>query len=865
MRKSLKLLLCLVLTSTNLIAQISEGGKPHSFNFNNLKSSLSLPTVTLKTMDTVLLLAEDQLKPVPFRYAVFEDTLINLKTAGKSDLIPGKGRIWRLRIYSSQAKSMQIIFSKYKLPAGASVFTYTENHTQVNGAFTRKNMHKDSTFILADFPGNSMIVEYFEPENPEFNGEIIIGSLSQAYKEFLDTKSYDYYLNINCPAGKDAQLEKHAACKITFNSGSYSYKCSGSLINNARNDGTPYFLTAHHCISQSDEASTLVAYFNYENAGCEGPEMTPVTLTGSSLLTTADSSDYTLLLLNSTPPDYAQPYYAGWDVNDIATQYVYSIHHPMGLSKKIAIDYDTIFSNPDEMTWEGGGPPSPPFSHWVVDFDNGITDRGSSGSPLFNRQKQIIGQLHGSYENFDFFGKLSFSWNNKPAGYPLMSDFLDPDHTGISKLDGYSPATNPPDAFFTVPTYQVCLNAPVVLEDYSVFGPYERNWVITPSTYIFTDGTSKVSARPVVEFESAGIYTVSLTISNAAGADSMRLLNAALAGNTIDVSVNSNPADEICQCDFKQLQFVASGADTYSWNIVPKDTNKVEFITVSMDSALIRPVSGFAPDSGYIFNIETVGIHGTCVDTVHTSYKVLKPANDEIINAILLSYGKSNLFTNICATIEPGEPIPPYTSCTSQLSWCDEYGTGLDIVEHSVWFRFIAPPSGKIKVYSTGMDNEIALYEADSESDILNDNYELKGANDDRTDTDFTPSIRSATVHPGKTYWLQVDGSAGGLEDDFYIHLYELVVSGTEELKDQPVITYPQPASQFVFLKGDALSQFTQIRLDVFNSSGTLVYQANQPVEGSMAVLDVSGWESGVYFVRILAGNDVYSTRILKL
>lgn len=864
MRRSLLLFLCLILLIANLSAQISEGGVPYSSSVAGLKSSAAIPKVQLKVIEIDQLLADDVLKPIPYRYAVFQDTLINLKTRGKTDIIGGMGKIWRISIQSGQAKSIQIFFKKFIIPPGAKVFVYNESKSIIRGAFTEKNMQPDFSLMLADFPGAQMTVEYFEPDNPQFNGEIVIGSISQAYRDIFTELSDEDYVNINCPEGKDVQLNKHAVSKITFMSEGVSYLCSGSLINNARNDGTPYFITANHCISKSDEASSMVAYFNYEVAGCDGVASTPVTLSGANLLITTNKSDFTLLQLQNTPPNTAQPFYAGWDVNDTITNNVVGIHHPLGQTKKYCIDYDSIYANPFPINWTESNSTSPEGSHWLVGFDVGITSGGSSGSPLFNEKRQIIGQLHGGSNDIDFYGKLSYSYANPPDSVSSLQKYLDPDSTGVMVLDGYYPADNPPDAFFTLPGYKVCVDAPVKLADYSVFAPYERSWIITPSTYTYKDGTTEKSSGPVIEFSNIGLYTISLVATNAFGTDTMIIADGIQAGTTIDISVETFPSGDICLCDFKQIQLRALGANTYSWSVSPNDTNKVGLNSESGDTVDVSAHPGYNPEAGYSFEIITIGRHGVCADTLQNTYEVLKPLNDEIVNAILLSYGKSVSYDNICASVEDGEPIPPYTSCTSQLSWCDEYGTGEDIVENSVWFRFVAPTSGKVRIWSTGMDNEIALYEANSEADILNGNYKLLGANDDRTDTDYHPSIRSADVVPGNTYWVQVDGSGGGLEDSFYIHLYEMTSSGTFDLPENKLQVYPQPASEFVFIKGEELSHSSGLHLEVYNSAGTLILKENPHISQDAIMIDVSDWDPGVYIARVNAGNTLFTARIVK-
>jgi hypothetical protein len=629
-----------------------------------------------------------------------------------------------------------------------------------------------------------------------------------------------------------------------------------------RQDAKPYFLTANHCISDSAEASTLVAYFNFENDGCNGNVLTPRTLSGASLLTTAPESDYSLLLLNNTPPPEYQPHYAGWDASNALADRYTGIHHPEGLTKKISIENDSIGTNSNLIQWEGGSV-SPASSHWQVQFDQGITAGGSSGSPLFNKSKQIIGQLHGGDEINDFYGKLSYSWTHTSGNYPKIRKFLDPDNTGKLQLDGYYPANIPPDAFFSVPFYKVCTHADVELRDYSAFAPYNRNWIITPATYSFTRGTSQSSPRPVIEFHQPGMYSVKLSVTNAAGSDTMRINNATQAGETIDVGISSSPSGESCLCNFDYFRAWATGAIAYQWDVMPGSDDKIMLDSYLGDSVMARPGPGLGNDSSLTVGIRVIGTHESCTDTAYLDYLLLKPENDDVEHATLLNYGESDTYSNKCATIEEEEPSPPFYSCTTQFSWCDEYGTGENIVEKSIWFRFVAGPAGHISISSSGFDNQIALYEADNYLELLGGNFKILGANDDRSNTDFNPLIRSAEVTPGRTYWLQVDGSGGGLEGSFQLQLTDLAITGISPETEELLYVYPQPARDYVYITADALSE-RQVHLYVYSVTGIIIQDEMIKVEDSSLTLNITKWPRGVYIARIESGNKEITARIIK-
>jgi hypothetical protein len=224
--------------------------------------------------------------------------------------------------------------------------------------------------------------------------------------------------------------------------------CSGSLINNTLNNGKPYVLTANHCFSNP---ATWVFRFKWQSAGCNNPGAEPTfeSLNGAVLRSRASASDFCLVeitggLQGGTVPAAFTPYFSGWDNSGNTPTSAVGIHHPAGDIKKISFENDPLIS-----TSFGG---SPANSHWgVTSWDEGVTEGGSSGSPLFDQNHRIIGQLHGGASACgapvlsDEYGKISYSWT--PASSDSTNQlkyWLDPTQSNATFVNGYDPSGGVP-------------------------------------------------------------------------------------------------------------------------------------------------------------------------------------------------------------------------------------------------------------------------------------------------------------------------------------------------------------------------------------------------------------------------------------
>ncbi len=181
--------------------------------------------------------------------------------------------------------------------------------------------------------------------------------------------------------------------------------------------------------------------FNYESPTCaniNGP--TYMTVQGSTLKANYSTSDVGLLLLNEAPPDSYKVTFGGWNNVNIGGDSAVAIHHPSGDIKKISFDYDNY-----ESTDYLGSTVNSSLSHWrIAVWDDGTTEGGSSGSPLYNKQHQVVGQLHGGWAacndlRADYYGKFSLSWNGGGTPSTRVKDWLDPDNTGATFVNTWDP------------------------------------------------------------------------------------------------------------------------------------------------------------------------------------------------------------------------------------------------------------------------------------------------------------------------------------------------------------------------------------------------------------------------------------------
>lgn len=435
MKNQILLLVIAICSSIGAFSQIGQGGEP-SFSNENVSKSSPTPIVKLPKLDIAKLLKEDELessKDVPMRFAYPHSTNLNPDNSGKWYTNAQGDRYWLIEIESKGALSLNLTFSNFEIPEGSKLFVYNKDKSDVRGAFTSANNKSSKSLGLAPVKGDKIIVEYFQPAQVKKQVGLNISTVAHDYrgimsmaKAFGDSGSCNN--NVVCAEGDSWRDQIRSVALVILGNG--TRWCSGSLINNTANNGTPYFLTANHC-TVNRNVTNWVFVFNYESPGCTNNSdgSTSQSISGSQMMDSGSGSDYALLKLSSTPPSAYNVYYSGWDATGSIPTQTTGIHHPAGDVKKISFDND-----PSTISGYLGASGT---THWqITDWNDGTTEGGSSGSALFDQNKRIVGQLHGGYaacgnDRGDWYGRLSVT-------YPNICQWLSPGCT-TKVVNGYNP------------------------------------------------------------------------------------------------------------------------------------------------------------------------------------------------------------------------------------------------------------------------------------------------------------------------------------------------------------------------------------------------------------------------------------------
>lgn len=481
MRKTVSLL-TIICVATLAFSQINIGILPPSFQKNSAiekscqRVEITPPNMTKMEQEDETAAKNGTFLPIGKLLPVH----LTAKNAGTWSVNSDGRSVWRLALASAGAKGCTVLFDRFWLPGGAELFVYNPDGSVILGPFTSADNPEELGYSIGMIYGNEAILEYVAPRAKVLDGVVKnvdpileISEFGYIYRDVIDLRatkelgdSESCQVNVNCSEGDNWRTQQKGVARILVYEGNLTGWCSGTLINNTKNDQTPYFLTADHCGGANGKFASWQFYFNYETPGCanvqrENQLSKTTVLTGCKRVARQPlngSSDFLLLQLYATTAKIAEfgGVFNGWSTATAGSKSGVSIHHPAGDVKKISTYKQQLTSG----TYQDDEPTiGATNAHWVVRWaatanGHGTTEGGSSGSPLFNSEGLVVGTLSGGSSACDYttgadlYGKFSKHWDAKTAQAEQLKHWLDPDNTGATTcepLDINSKLTVAPD------------------------------------------------------------------------------------------------------------------------------------------------------------------------------------------------------------------------------------------------------------------------------------------------------------------------------------------------------------------------------------------------------------------------------------
>jgi Trypsin-like peptidase domain len=488
----------------------------------DVKGLLPLERVDAHMMPLVsndsLLNTEEKKTSGPFKFGYPKKVRLGTDNAGTWETLPNGDRIWRLRIISPGAYSLNFIYDAFTLPEGSLFFIYDDLQlpkvqNNLIGAFSSEHSSTTGVYATDLLKGGVAILEYYEPRAVRGKGKISLSYVIHAYKDALGYtqllgeepkkngsevagSALGCHLDVNGSAGTNYQTVKKGVAVVLAGLG--TELCSGSLINNTGTSYRPYFLTALHCVGKPSgildavDTQYLQAWmfkFNYESGGSQS------IVYGNGCTLRASNTDGDMLMVELNQKVSTSLFLNGWsNLSSAPTTPVVSIHHPRGDLKKISISNSTPTSTAGRLLG---------FTYliqeWQVGWDyangvntGGLIEPGSSGGPLFNQQLRIVGQNSGidlancGSQQTAFIGKLDASWTS-------LQSWLNP-AGGTVDYDGAPPmniTVNGPGRLTPGNTGTLTANVSGGLL------PYQYDWYVTyppnATEYYLTSGSSSLT------------------------------------------------------------------------------------------------------------------------------------------------------------------------------------------------------------------------------------------------------------------------------------------------------------------------------------------------------------------------------------
>ena len=186
MKKYLTLSVVLAVFTSMLFAQTEPASLPYSFGKKGISQSVDVQTMPYTDADKLLREDESNMeKSRPLRTSVGFSVDKTFENSGRKDILEDGSTLWRTEFVSEGAVMTYLVIDKFNIPAEGKFFIYSPDREQVFGPYTNADIQETGRFETDNIIGDELVVEYYEPANAAFKGEINIAAVMHTYRDFL--------------------------------------------------------------------------------------------------------------------------------------------------------------------------------------------------------------------------------------------------------------------------------------------------------------------------------------------------------------------------------------------------------------------------------------------------------------------------------------------------------------------------------------------------------------------------------------------------------------------------------------------------------------------------------------------------------
>ena len=408
----------------------------------------------------------------PERFAVDVPASASIATDGAWSRASGVST-WRHALRIPTAVSMSFHARTLVLPAGATLrvtagassVVYRQSDASMAGLWGR---------VLK---GDTLAFEITVPTSREADVVFDLASLQAGYRGLggavADHPAYKKLQAMNAAASAATCLENFACHETAGNFGPRNATaaivvsgvalCTATLINNLREDTSPYILTARHCEVDDNSAASVILYWD-ATVPCAAAlasvydTLTPA-YTGGGTHTLVEQQDVWLLEFGSTL-SANHTFFSGWDATGGTFVGGYSPHHAQGRSRQYAGWFGQALLHDISNSALGSGYRG---TFWGVVNEVGSIGSGASGGGLFDSNNRLVGTLSlgllpagggdgmcpaaspkapTSSNTVGEYNAFAAVWDStadttSTTNPRTLKSVLDPDNTGLKVVDGF--------------------------------------------------------------------------------------------------------------------------------------------------------------------------------------------------------------------------------------------------------------------------------------------------------------------------------------------------------------------------------------------------------------------------------------------